>query len=369
MNILFGENIQCAPDWERILTPLQKFNMLRRTFVLNEPGYNESMAVIEKFKPDVIFYEWSQRASAGNVMETIRDIKKRFGVPVMGIVDWGELEMQDDPRQLEFTNSCDLIATDTVLGRDFYPYQSKIRVPVHYLGADDWGPEYAPFHYFGDDTPFERFFNEKEGKSIFMAKCQWDRESPELKDYTYRFVPIEERKKLWGTMWHVRPELKMDDKFKMMNKLGITHKCRWFCGWSANTIGQMNRVAEEHKVRPEAYEPYEYTIIEYWEQLSECMCTVDNYYWGSCRMGMEAAALKIPLIGTYSVTAAAIFNPDLVCDLHDIDKQCEHVRRLLDNPDEAKRMGEKAHKNFCEQYSLENKQKRFLGMLEKVGVK
>jgi hypothetical protein len=319
------------------------------------------------FKPDVIHFYWREHRDFAGTINIINKLKTQFGVPVIVQMDWQPLQLED--ADLKFANSGNLIVTDTIAGRDIYPTQSGLKVPSFYLGGEEFGENYSFIHRFDSRTTFKNFYNSVTEEPLFVPKSKRNESTREWEDYSFKLTKAEDRKRLWGTMWHTRPELKMDDKFKLMNILQKDYLCRWFCGWTANTLVTMNTWASGASVRSDYYEPYEYMIAEFWEKLSECTCTLDNRYWGISSLGVEAAALNMPHVGTPTVTSAVILNPKLVCPEGDIDKQAETVRWLIDNPDEARKLGVEAHNNFLEHFSLENKIKRYEEALKLVGLK
>lgn len=279
-------------------------------------------------------------------------------------MDWNDIHPEGI--DLDFINSGNLFLMETVLARDYYPHQPLIKVPTYCIGALEWGPDEDLFS--PTRIPFKNFYDTVAGNTIHIEEGHLDREKNTFEPYDMKITKKEDRKRYWATVWHVRPELRMDDKLTMIRELGENYKCRWFCGWIANPKSYMQEMLKAEKIPNGVCEPYEFSYCEYWENLSECICGVDNYYWGMSRFGHECAALKIPMIGTKSVTSAVLYHPKLVCEDHDIKAQEEKVRWLIDNPDEATKLGEEAYQNICRDCSLESIKVKVFEMLKMVGI-
>jgi len=366
LKILFICNTGHVVKWVDELRP--KYETMALCWSPQEHSNIVKRAV--EFDPDVVHFYWREHRDPKFTINAVKELKKILRVPLILQTDWQPRWLVDD--DLEFANSGDLLITDTILGRDFYPGQVGLRIPTYYIGGEEYSIDYR-FIGRGDNVwlTFENLYDTLAGKSVLFdsrGTRKFNRQTKEWQEYTLNVVKAENRKPIWGTMWHTRPELVMTDKFKLMNILKDKYKCRWFCGWTANDAYSMRMWANGAGVNENYYEPLEHMFIEYWEKLSECTCTLDNQYWGMSSLGTEAAALKIPHVGTPTVTSAVILNPKLVCEEDNLDQQAEKVRWLIDNPEEARKLGEEAHNNFLEHFSLENKLKRFEGMLKRIGL-
>ena len=366
MNVAFLCNTGHVFKWFEYLPKNGDHKTIFSMYGTPETNLN-TILKLEEFKPDVIHLHWREHRDPIEVFKFIRNLKKIINVPLMMQLDYQPRYLVDQDR--EFAELGDLLVSENILVDDF-PKQPGVHIKTCYIGADEWGADNHILFYNGGWIDFKDVYDVLAGKpTLFTAgsNMKLNRETKKNEDHLLKISKAEDRQKLWATCWHDRPEMPMDDKFTMMKALGPDYKCRWFNGWEANVLSQMHAYAGGQHVPESHYEAYEHMQLDYWEKLSECICAVDNMYWGTCSLGLEAAALKIPLTANSLCTTAVVMNPKLVTD--DIKEQTEIVRWLLDNPDDAKRLGEEAYNNCLEHYTLENKMKRYKKALEMVTTK
>jgi len=327
----------------------------------------EVIANIIEFKPDVIHLHWREHKDFKGTVNFIRKLREKIKVPLMLQLDYQPRYLVAD--DLEFANLGSILVSENILVKEFST-QPGITVPTCYIGAGEWGADWDVLFHNGSWIKFKDVYDKLAGNPTVFGVggfMKYDRVTKKYEDYLLKISKAEDRKKLWATCWHDRPEMPMDDKFKIMKMLGPEYKCRWFNGWEANSYNQMLVYADGQQVPRSNYEAYEWMGLEFWEKLSECICSVDNMYWGTCSLGFESAALKIPLTGNSLCTTAVIMNPDLVTD--DIPEQAETVAWLLDNPDMAIELGQEAYDRYIEHFTVENKLERFNEALKMVGLK
>jgi hypothetical protein len=366
MNIAFLCNTDQKISWYDLLP--QNGDFKTEFCIYGTPEHNkETMERLSLFKPDVIHLHWREHRDFKDTVNFIRKLREKIKVPLMLQMDYQPRYIID--QDLEFANLGDILISENILVNDFAK-QPGITVPTCYIGAAEWGADCPVLFQNSSWIAFKDVYDTLAGQSIVFGTggfMDYDKKTKKYTNHVMKVPLAKDRKKLWVTCWHDRPEMPMIDKFKMMNILGKEYKCRWFNGWEANTIHQMHAYAAANQVPQSHYEAYEWMGLGYWEMLSECMCSVDNMYWGTCSLGFESAALKIPLTGNSLCTTAVIMNPKLVTD--DIEQQAGIVRWLLDNPDEAIKLGQEAYDNHIEHFTIEKKMERFNEALKLVGLK
>jgi glycosyltransferase involved in cell wall biosynthesis len=369
MNIAFLCNTLSPMHWVNLLSQ-NGYNTI--SFVYGDPKKElELIAKLQEFKPDVIHLHWREHRDFTGTINFIKKMRENIKVPLMLQLDYQPRYLIDE--DLIFANLGSILVSENILVKEF-SRQPGITVPTYYIGAAEWGADGDILFHNGVWIKFSEVYDKLAGNPTLFSRggfMNYNRETKKLEDYLLKISKAEDRKRLWATCWHDRPEMPMDNKFKIMKILGDSphntdYKCRWFNGWEANSLQQMHDYAEAHQVPKEYYEAYEWMGLEYWEKLSECRCSVDNMYWGTCSLGMESAVFKIPLVGNSLSTTAVVLNPKLVTD--DIVKQARLVKWLINEPKIARRMGEEAYNNYLEHYSTENKLRRFKEAVKMVGL-
>lgn len=366
MNVAFLCNTPEKIKWFELLPKNGDFVTMFSTY--NEPGKEmEPIQKLQGFKPDIIHLHWREHRDFKITKEFIIKLRREINVPLMLQLDYQPRHLVGD--DLEFANLGSILVSENILVDEFSK-EPGITVPTCYIGAAEWGADNEVLFHNGTWIKFSEVYDKLAGKFTLFGEggfMDYNKTTKKYENRTIYITKAEDRKRLWATCWHDRPEMPMDDKFKIMRIVGPEYKCRWFNGWEANTLNQMLIYADGHNVSRSNYEAYEWMGLEYWEKLSECICSVDNMYWGTCSLGMESAVLKIPLVGNKLSTTAMILNPKLVTD--DIEEQAKEVIWLLDNPEEAIKLGQEAHNNYLEHYTTENKMKRFNEALKMVELK